>query len=226
MSVDDDVVQADFGIATLADLYTPSRTRTGGAGSDRYTAPEVLAGAMATPASDVYSLAVTLTELAGTTTADLLTVDEPDRTQTGGPPLLAVGAQPVRHLLASMLASQPADRPSAAAVATRLQDASRRLAGSAESPGNSSSAAGAGHPLPVTLTEGSRGQLKPGRPHQTPLRRPRRGSAQGKSAMSPGGPARHATDLRRQDRGRRPDARRVTVPGVVPSQPRRPGPRT
>ena len=182
----DAVKIGDFGIATLADLDTPSRTRTGGARTDRYSAPEVLAGAVATPASDVYSLAVTLTELAGTTTADLLMVDEPDRTQIGGAPLLTAGAQAVRHLLASMLAAQPADRPSAVAVATRLQDAQRRLAGSAQSPGTSSPAAGAGHHLSAALK----------------------------------------TDVRRRDRGQPPDARSVTAPRVVPSQPRRPRPRT
>jgi serine/threonine protein kinase len=123
----DAVKIADFGIATLAELDTTSRTRTGGAGTDRYTAPEVLAGAAATPASDVYSLAVTLTELAGATTADLLTADEPGRTQTSGPPLLAAGAQPVRDLFTQMLASPPSGRPTTATLASALQRLAQRL---------------------------------------------------------------------------------------------------
>jgi len=110
---DNGIKVADFGIAALSDEMRATR-----AGTDRYTAPEVLAGAPATPASDVYSLGKTLLELAGGDEHQLRAVGDPAATRTDtGPP---AGTTALRGLLANMLAAEPAGRPDARTVAESL----------------------------------------------------------------------------------------------------------
>jgi len=105
---------ADFGIAVLAEAVDEP------AGTDRYSAPECRSGHRAIPASDIYSLAITITELAGVVPGDLLVPEDDDRTQVGGE-LLGYGGRETRGLLRAMLAPDPANRPDAAAVATSLR---------------------------------------------------------------------------------------------------------
>jgi len=116
----------DFGLARGADS---AATRTGLVpGSPVYMAPELLAGAMPSPASDLYALGATLFHL--------LTMRPPHDAPTLGALLQSVAAAPAPRLhtlclgvspafstlVAQLLARQAHDRPSrAAAVAERLR---------------------------------------------------------------------------------------------------------
>jgi eukaryotic-like serine/threonine-protein kinase len=123
----------DFGLARSADS---AATRTGLVpGSPVYMAPELLAGAMPSPATDLYALGATLFHL--------LTMRPPHDAPTLGALLQSVAAAPapalhtlrpdappaLAELVAALLARQAHDRPArAATVAERLRDASEKLA--------------------------------------------------------------------------------------------------
>lgn len=134
----------DFGIARLADA--PSVTRTSQVvGTPYYLAPEVISGAKATPAVDIYASGVMFYELI-----------------TGHPPFRGADAmevfrahqtlQPQRPggvpdriwaVALSALAKNPAERPNATELSTRLRTALRSGQG------------GAAAPLPVNPTDGT-----------------------------------------------------------------------
>jgi len=119
------VTVTDFGLARSADA---ERTRTGVVlGSPAYMAPELLAGAPPTPASDLYALGVTLFQLLagrlpheGASMGELLrqAATEP------APALRSLRPElppPVAELVAALLAKPPGARPpGAAALADRL----------------------------------------------------------------------------------------------------------
>ncbi|HEY3872952.1 MAG TPA: protein kinase [Actinocrinis sp.] len=134
----------DFGIARLADA--PSVTRTSQVvGTPYYLAPEVISGAKATPAVDVYASGVMFYELI-----------------TGHPPFRGADAmevfrahqtvQPQRPagvpdriwaVALSALAKNPAERPNATELSSRLRVALRSGQG------------GSAAPLPVNPTDGT-----------------------------------------------------------------------
>jgi len=117
-----DVRVLDFGIAK-GRVERVSRTRTGEAiGTTRYMAPEALAG-RPVPASDVYSLAVTLLRVRGADGDDILALRPPsDHASAVADRVAAAGLpRPMQALLLRMLSHAPADRPHAAEVAERLR---------------------------------------------------------------------------------------------------------
>lgn len=125
---DGTVKVTDFGIASAADAVP--LTRTGEVvGTAHYLSPEQATGAPATPASDLYALGVVLYEaLAGarpfpaaTPVAVVLA-----HLQTPPPPLPDTVPEPVRALVAELLAKDPADRPASGADVARRATALRR----------------------------------------------------------------------------------------------------
>lgn len=121
----------DFGLARSADA---SATRTGlMLGSPAYMAPELLAGAAPTAASDLYALGVTLFELltgrlpfeagAGGAMGELLrqVARQPAPTLRTVSPDLPAALDGVEALVSTLLAKRAAERPARAAdVATSL----------------------------------------------------------------------------------------------------------
>lgn len=119
-----DLVLSDFGLARLGE---PGGAAGRGLGTLGYAAPEQLGGAPATPASDLYAVAVVLLEM-------LLGEPPPRRTEalSWSPPLPRVpderwaelagrGAPPgLPEFLAGLLARDPAARPSATAALAQL----------------------------------------------------------------------------------------------------------
>ncbi len=127
------VTVTDFGLARAADA---ERTRTGVVlGSPAYMAPELLAGNLPTPASDLYALGVTLFQLLagrlpheGGSMGELLrqVATEPAPALRSLRPELP---QPLADLVAALLAKRPAERPpSAAALADDLRALRQTLA--------------------------------------------------------------------------------------------------
>lgn len=122
----DRVVLTDFGLARAADA---AQTRTGLVlGTPGYMAPEILAGAAPSPASDLYALGVLLYEL--------LTGHRPFEADALGELLRRVASEPAPDLrqrrpdlapalaaqVAALLAKVPGQRPAgAAAVAAALE---------------------------------------------------------------------------------------------------------
>lgn len=117
---------ADFGLARLADA---ERTRTGLVlGSPSYMAPEQLAGAAASPASDLYALGVTMFQLlAGRLPHDNASLGELLRqvATEPAPDLRSLRPElpaPLAALIVQLLAKRPGDRPAdAGTVAEQLR---------------------------------------------------------------------------------------------------------
>jgi serine/threonine protein kinase len=121
LASDGSVRLADFGIARLVGDAV-RHTRTGlTIGSPAYLSPEQVRGAEVTPASDVYSLGLVLLETlighpvyAGTPTESALA-------RLSTPPSIPDNLPPTwQHLLASMTALEPDQRPTATQVARTL----------------------------------------------------------------------------------------------------------
>lgn len=127
---------ADFGIARVMEAM--SSTRSGVLpGSPRYMAPEVLDGNTALPASDIYSMAVTLYQvfaggaypLALTEAATIGEVLRAHR-KKAPVPLRSLGydiPEPVADLIHRGLDKNPRNRPTAAAFASVMGEALARL---------------------------------------------------------------------------------------------------
>lgn len=125
----DRVVITDFGLARSGDT---ERTRTGLVlGSPAYMAPELLAGQVPTPASDLYALGVLLFQvLAGRLPYDAPGLGELLRNVATAPvPALAPLVPPphdpqlpaIEAVVAALLAKAPASRPDAQAAAQALR---------------------------------------------------------------------------------------------------------
>jgi serine/threonine-protein kinase len=144
----------DFGIAHAAGSAPLTRTGTM-IGTPAYLAPERVAGAPATPASDLYSLGVVAYEcLAGTAPFTGIAVEVAlAHRDCPLPPLPATVPGEVAALVAALTAKEPAARPASAglvaAQAGRLRDT---MAGAAAGPRDSEQdifpATLAGMPLP------------------------------------------------------------------------------
>jgi len=122
------VTVVDFGIAALTQTGDPTLARPGSTlGTAAYMAPEQAAGRPVCPASDVYALGCVLYALlTGTppfTGEHYLAVLQ--QQAFAEPPLLTErrpdAPADVEHLLSRMLAKDPAARPGAAEVASRLR---------------------------------------------------------------------------------------------------------
>jgi serine/threonine protein kinase len=106
----------DFGIAALVDRPEPDRGTV--VGTPGYVAPEVLAGAAARPASDVYALGVVLYE-ALTRRPPSLVMSFAEAAAATPLPLLDVPPE-VAALSEALMSFDPADRPRADEAASRL----------------------------------------------------------------------------------------------------------
>jgi tRNA A-37 threonylcarbamoyl transferase component Bud32 len=133
---DGQVKITDFGIAHMAGSSPDTRTGTLAA-TPAYLAPERLAGAPATPASDIYSLGIMAYEcLVGVPpfTGERLEVAVAHR-EHPVPPLPAPVPAEVAALVSELTAKDPAARPASAdSVAGRAGDLRDRLAGQAAEP--------------------------------------------------------------------------------------------
>ncbi|MEH1125164.1 serine/threonine-protein kinase [Micromonospora sp. CPCC 206061] len=106
----------DFGIAALADGPEPDRGTV--VGTPGYVAPEVLAGAPARPASDVYALGVVLYE-ALTRRPPSLVMSFAEAASAAPLPPPDVPPE-VARLCEALMSFHPGDRPRAAEAASRL----------------------------------------------------------------------------------------------------------
>lgn len=112
---------ADFGIARLVD-DTRHHTRVGfTVGTAAYLAPEQVLGDPLTSAADVYALGIVLLEAVTGEHPFPGTATESARARLVGPPVLPECLTPAwQRLVGAMTATDPARRPSAAAVADEL----------------------------------------------------------------------------------------------------------
>ncbi len=134
---DDRVLLADFGLAAfLSSVEAPGQgiTTTGHLVTDlEYSAPEYLAGEEATSASDLYQLGILAYHvLTGEGPHHAAAAASRVKAHLRSPPvrLRARGIEPpggFQELLDECLAKQPAERPSASDVATRLRALTGRL---------------------------------------------------------------------------------------------------
>jgi eukaryotic-like serine/threonine-protein kinase len=143
----------DFGIARIADQVP--LTATGQVmGTVQYLSPEQASGHPASPATDIYSLGIVAYEaLAGKRpfTGESQVAIAMAQINEQPPPLPATVAEPVRNLVMSCIAKNPADRPASAAHLARAAQALRRgdVAAAAAAVPGVLGAAGATTVLPV-----------------------------------------------------------------------------
>lgn len=120
---------ADFGVARLCDTVSASLA-TGAIGTPLYMAPEILDSTAPTPAADIYSMGVVLYEASCGVTPF---VGAPSQVLASH--LRFIPGRPdgvpdaLWNLIGRMLAKQPAERPSAAAVAEELRRMAPSFAG-------------------------------------------------------------------------------------------------
>ena len=118
----------DFGIARIADQVP--LTATGQVmGTVQYLSPEQASGHPASPTTDIYSLGIVAYEaLAGRRpfTGESQVAIAMAQINETPPELPATVAEPVRNLIYSCLAKNPADRPASAAHLARAAQALRR----------------------------------------------------------------------------------------------------
>jgi serine/threonine protein kinase len=123
MSGDDQVLLADFGIATLVDAVE-HHTRTGDTiGSPAYLAPEQVAQEPVGPAADVYSLGLVLLEaLTSVRAYSGVPIEAAMARLHAGPALPTHLEAPWCSLIARMTQRDPGLRPTAAEVAAELAE--------------------------------------------------------------------------------------------------------
>ncbi|TFC94800.1 MULTISPECIES: serine/threonine-protein kinase [Cryobacterium] len=118
----------DFGIARIADQVP--LTATGQVmGTVQYLSPEQASGRSASPTTDIYSLGIVAYEsLAGRRpfTGESQVAIAMAQINETAPDLPATVSEPVRNLVISCLAKNPADRPASAAHLSRAAAALRR----------------------------------------------------------------------------------------------------
>ncbi len=118
----------DFGIARIADQVP--LTATGQVmGTVQYLSPEQASGHAASPTTDIYSLGIVAYEcLAGKRpfTGESQVAIAMAQINETPPPLPVTVSEPVRNLVLSMIAKNPADRPASAAHVSRAAQALRR----------------------------------------------------------------------------------------------------
>jgi tRNA A-37 threonylcarbamoyl transferase component Bud32 len=118
----------DFGIARIADQVP--LTATGQVmGTVQYLSPEQASGHAASPTTDIYSLGIVAYEcLAGKRpfTGESQVAIAMAQINEAPPALPVTVAEPVRNLVLSMIAKNPADRPASAAHVSRAAQALRR----------------------------------------------------------------------------------------------------
>jgi tRNA A-37 threonylcarbamoyl transferase component Bud32 len=118
----------DFGIARIADQVP--LTATGQVmGTVQYLSPEQASGHPASPTTDIYSLGIVAYEcLAGKRpfTGESQVAIAMAQINEAPPALPVTVAEPVRNLVLSMIAKNPADRPASAAHVSRAAQALRR----------------------------------------------------------------------------------------------------
>jgi serine/threonine-protein kinase len=118
----------DFGIARIADQVP--LTATGQVmGTVQYLSPEQASGHPASPSTDIYSLGIVAYEaLAGRRpfTGESQVAIAMAQINETPPPLPASVSEPVRNLVYSCIAKNPADRPASAAHLARAAQALRR----------------------------------------------------------------------------------------------------
>ena len=118
----------DFGIARIADQVP--LTATGQVmGTVQYLSPEQASGHAASPTTDIYSLGIVAYEcLAGKRpfTGESQVAIAMAQINEQPPPLPVTVSEPVRNLVLSMIAKNPADRPASAAHVSRAAQALRR----------------------------------------------------------------------------------------------------
>ena len=152
----------DFGIARIADQVP--LTATGQVmGTVQYLSPEQASGHPASPTTDIYSLGIVAYEaLAGKRpfTGESQVAIAMAQINETPPELPATVPEPVRNLVYSCIAKNPADRPSSAAHLARAAEALRRgdvAAAAAAVPGilgsrSLAAAAGANYGAPTQAT--------------------------------------------------------------------------
>ncbi|GHD49118.1 serine/threonine protein kinase [Mycetocola manganoxydans] len=118
----------DFGIARIADQVP--LTATGQVmGTVQYLSPEQASGHAASPTTDIYSLGIVAYEcLAGKRpfTGESQVAIAMAQINEAPPALPVTVSEPVRNLVLSMIAKNPADRPASAAHVSRAAQALRR----------------------------------------------------------------------------------------------------
>ncbi|MCB9762586.1 MAG: protein kinase [Alphaproteobacteria bacterium] len=133
LTEDGEVKILDFGVAGAEFEGREHRSRAGGGGTLFYMAPERHLGRHNHPASDIFSLAVVITELASGVVPDSPWPTSPLALEACRVPMLdfmdEMGAGELIPLVAPMLEYEPRDRPTAAEVAAHARRLVRLLDG-------------------------------------------------------------------------------------------------